>query len=38
MNLYYNFLALEPLGHELRTKMNENALKTILFCYLFNFF
>jgi hypothetical protein len=32
MNLYYNFSVLELLGHELRTKRNGNALKTVLFC------
>jgi hypothetical protein len=32
--MYYNFSVLEPLGRELRTKMNGNAFKIILFCYL----
>jgi hypothetical protein len=35
MDLYYNFLLLEMLGHGLRTMMNTNALKTILLCYSF---
>jgi hypothetical protein len=29
MNLYYNICMLEPLWHELRTKMNTNALKIV---------
>jgi hypothetical protein len=30
INLYYNICVLEPLWHELGTKMNTNALKIIL--------
>jgi hypothetical protein len=33
MDLYYKFSMLEPLGYELRTKMNGNVLKAILFCF-----
>jgi uncharacterized membrane protein YesL len=38
MDLYYNFLVLEPLEHGLHTMMNTNALKIILFCYFFSSF
>jgi hypothetical protein len=30
MNLYYNHVVLESLGHELRRKMNVDATKTKL--------
>jgi hypothetical protein len=29
MGLYHKICVMEPLGHELRTKININALKTV---------
>jgi hypothetical protein len=30
IDLYYNFCIIDPLGYELYTKMNTNAIKTVL--------
>jgi hypothetical protein len=38
MDLYYNFFVLDPLGDELRTKINTNTLKTILLLFVYSRF
>jgi hypothetical protein len=36
MGLYYKFCLLEPLGHELHTKMNIIALETTFFLFVYS--
>jgi hypothetical protein len=36
MGFYQNLCVLEPLGHELRTNMKTNALKTVLIIFKFS--
>jgi hypothetical protein len=38
MGLYYNHCVLDPFGHELRTNMNINTLKTVLFHLVYSSF
>jgi hypothetical protein len=35
VGLYYNHYVVEPLGHELRTNMNTNALKIVPFQFVY---
>jgi hypothetical protein len=38
MGLYDNLCVLEPLGYELRTSMNINALKTVFLMSVYSYF
>jgi hypothetical protein len=38
MGLYDNHCVFEPLGHELRTNMNSNVLKTVLLTLVYSCF
>jgi hypothetical protein len=38
VGLYYNHYVLEPLGYELRTNINTDALKTVHFQLLYSIF
>jgi hypothetical protein len=38
MDLYDNLTVFKPLGHELHTKMNTNALKPVLLTLVYSYF